>query len=231
MIIMSNYAKQNFVSGQVLKAEHLNHMEDGIGQISEDLFDVTYIDTFTWDGTIGNRFHYTTRNSIITGGVKLGTLDITWVKISDYCPDINIFKNNPSSYTVYEEGAEPIVRNFNANQNLKEKDGYYEPIGGNAMVVHSPNVQAIDNSSGEDVQITLETGLYYCIQITTITMGTTEVTTQYTSELRSTVPIVTVKTIKEELVPVNDNYALKSDINELSEKIEALRNLISTATT
>ena len=33
---MSNYEKQNFVSGQILKAEHLNHMEDGIGQLSED---------------------------------------------------------------------------------------------------------------------------------------------------------------------------------------------------
>ena len=32
---MSNYEKQNFISGQILKAEHLNHMEDGIGQLSE----------------------------------------------------------------------------------------------------------------------------------------------------------------------------------------------------
>jgi lysophospholipase L1-like esterase len=34
---MSNYEKQNFVSGQILKAEHLNHMEDGIGQLSEEI--------------------------------------------------------------------------------------------------------------------------------------------------------------------------------------------------
>lgn len=33
---MSNYEKQNFVSGQILEAEHLNHMEDGIGQLSEE---------------------------------------------------------------------------------------------------------------------------------------------------------------------------------------------------
>lgn len=33
---MSNYEKQNFVSGQVLKAEHLNHMEDRLVQLSED---------------------------------------------------------------------------------------------------------------------------------------------------------------------------------------------------
>lgn len=39
-----SYTKQNFVSGQILKAEHLNHMEDGIEtndaaitQLSEDL--------------------------------------------------------------------------------------------------------------------------------------------------------------------------------------------------
>lgn len=33
---MSEYVKQNFESGQILKAEHLNHMEDGIGQLSEE---------------------------------------------------------------------------------------------------------------------------------------------------------------------------------------------------
>ena len=32
-----SYEKQNFQSGQILKAEHLNHMEDGIEQISEDI--------------------------------------------------------------------------------------------------------------------------------------------------------------------------------------------------
>ena len=33
---MSEYIKQNFVSGQILKAEHLNHMEDGISVLSEE---------------------------------------------------------------------------------------------------------------------------------------------------------------------------------------------------
>ena len=32
---MSSYEKQNFVRGQILKAEQLNHMEDGIEQLSE----------------------------------------------------------------------------------------------------------------------------------------------------------------------------------------------------
>lgn len=32
---MSSYEKQNFVSGQILKAEHLNHIEDGIGQLDQ----------------------------------------------------------------------------------------------------------------------------------------------------------------------------------------------------
>lgn len=31
---MSNYVKQNFVSGQVLKAEHMNYIEAGIEQLS-----------------------------------------------------------------------------------------------------------------------------------------------------------------------------------------------------
>ena len=34
---MSDYVKQNFTSGQILKAEHLNHMEDGIEQLSEGM--------------------------------------------------------------------------------------------------------------------------------------------------------------------------------------------------
>lgn len=34
---MSNYEKQNFQSGQILKASELNHMEDGIYQLSEEV--------------------------------------------------------------------------------------------------------------------------------------------------------------------------------------------------
>lgn len=37
---MSNYEKQNFVSGQILKADHLNHMEDGISTLSEEIDDL-----------------------------------------------------------------------------------------------------------------------------------------------------------------------------------------------
>ena len=33
---MSNYEKQNFVSGQILKADHLNHMENQIEFLSDD---------------------------------------------------------------------------------------------------------------------------------------------------------------------------------------------------
>lgn len=31
------YTKQNFISGQTLKAEHMNHIENGISQLSEDI--------------------------------------------------------------------------------------------------------------------------------------------------------------------------------------------------
>lgn len=31
---MSNYIKQNFSSGQILKTDHLNHIEDGIETVS-----------------------------------------------------------------------------------------------------------------------------------------------------------------------------------------------------
>lgn len=44
---MSEYNKQNFVSGQVLKAEHLNNMEDGIVALSEEIADVDYGISFT----------------------------------------------------------------------------------------------------------------------------------------------------------------------------------------
>ena len=42
---MSNYEKQNFVSGQILKAEHLNNIEDGfdaeIDRLSEEMSDIS----------------------------------------------------------------------------------------------------------------------------------------------------------------------------------------------
>ena len=31
------YTKQNFISGQKLKAEHMNHIENGISQLSDDI--------------------------------------------------------------------------------------------------------------------------------------------------------------------------------------------------
>ena len=50
---MSNYEKQNFVSGQILKAEHLNHMEDGIGQLSEEKLSIPTTDSKPDHGTAG----------------------------------------------------------------------------------------------------------------------------------------------------------------------------------
>lgn len=41
---MSNYEKQNFVSGQILKVEHLNHMEDEISNLSEEISKLTKCD-------------------------------------------------------------------------------------------------------------------------------------------------------------------------------------------
>lgn len=35
MIYLSEYIKQNFTKGQTLKADHLNHMEDGIASVAE----------------------------------------------------------------------------------------------------------------------------------------------------------------------------------------------------
>ena len=53
------YEKQNFENGQVLKAEHLNHIEDGIvNQSYNDLkdkpFGEFYGDTLTWEIDFGN---------------------------------------------------------------------------------------------------------------------------------------------------------------------------------
>lgn len=47
------YTKQNFEDGQVLNAEHLNHMEQGIEQLSGEIADLIVKqggDTLTWDG-------------------------------------------------------------------------------------------------------------------------------------------------------------------------------------
>ena len=43
------YTKQNFADGQVLNAEHLNHMEDGIEGVSKIVLREEG-DTLTWDG-------------------------------------------------------------------------------------------------------------------------------------------------------------------------------------
>ena len=32
-----SYTKQNFVKGQTLKADHMNHIEDGISTLSEEI--------------------------------------------------------------------------------------------------------------------------------------------------------------------------------------------------
>lgn len=34
---MSSYTKQTFVDGQILRAEHMNHIEDGIASLTNDL--------------------------------------------------------------------------------------------------------------------------------------------------------------------------------------------------
>lgn len=48
------YTKQNFEDGQVLKAEHLNNMEQGIERVSKMVVEQAS-DTLTWDGNTDGR--------------------------------------------------------------------------------------------------------------------------------------------------------------------------------
>ena len=77
------YIRQNFTSGQTLKADHLNHMEEGIANAGgvtswNDLEDKPFgekvLFDITWDGVIGDRDWADA--SIIQEGVKA-------IKVSD----------------------------------------------------------------------------------------------------------------------------------------------------
>lgn len=79
-----SYTKQNFENGQVLTAEHLNNMEDGIKAVSEEIADLIVTDgtpdTLTFDGN--------------TDG--LASVDGVWFKVSDAVPTYADFVNGVS---------------------------------------------------------------------------------------------------------------------------------------
>lgn len=63
---MNEYIKQNFTSGQILKAGHLNYMEEGIEQLSEEIKNLKNNETNGGDTTL----RPATRDTL--GGVMIG---------------------------------------------------------------------------------------------------------------------------------------------------------------
>ena len=47
------YEKQNFVKGQLLKADHLNHIEDGVTALSEEKMNLPQENGAPNHGTVG----------------------------------------------------------------------------------------------------------------------------------------------------------------------------------
>lgn len=68
------YTKQNFEDGQILKAEHLNKMEEGIEDVSKIVLREKS-DTLTWDGNTEGRSVFETAYKV--SDVVLAPLDFT----------------------------------------------------------------------------------------------------------------------------------------------------------
>lgn len=221
-----SYTKQNFVKGQTLKADHLNNIEDGIvnleneisdlnessdagvaelatvvdakfSKLDKEIFDIYYADTLSWDGSTEDRATYTNTYALATGGMTLGNISTTYVKVSDFIPDIDTFKLNPYSNMQYEVGKDPVLKEYTAGKLVVEHEGYYTIAGENIMIVHSSNAEFNDDVQGT---VILEPGLYYSIVVTTMTLGGTSVTEIRSSELKAFTEIFPVKVIKDKLI-------------------------------
>jgi hypothetical protein len=99
-----SYEKQNFVDGQILTADNLNHIEDGIEKLNQELYhDARVINNLEviWDGQINDQE--------VTEEYVINNIQYTFVKIADFeiddakmCNadmkiDINVFGNHTDS--------------------------------------------------------------------------------------------------------------------------------------
>lgn len=119
---MSEYIKQNFESGQILKAEHLNHMEDGITALSDKVSNLNggNPDWSQNDETapdyIKGRTHWTEIgeglsefNGDLTGKETLPLDEYAmYVKISDKTPTPEELIGSAFKYTVMLEEVGPL---------------------------------------------------------------------------------------------------------------------------
>ena len=87
-----SYNKLGFTSGQTLKAEHLNHMEDGIANVSwNDLTDKPFYESVSYGDTLS-----TNREALsdaLSGGDAVTDSVGNSVKVSDAIPTLNDLVN------------------------------------------------------------------------------------------------------------------------------------------
>lgn len=130
-----------------------------------------HLEVITWDGVIGNKPSTTHSWNMKSGSMVIGTMEMSYVKVSDFTPDVNLFKMYGYSYTQIDlDGGEPTVLEFKPGVGVHERDGFYNLADGWIRVVQRAG--SIDTEDGGDY-VFPETGLYYCKQITNLTITNT----------------------------------------------------------
>lgn len=167
-----------------------DHVEIMDAKLDKELYDTSYVDTLSWDGSTTGRTTYTNSYDLQSGGMVLGNVSTTYVKVSDFIPDVDTFKLNPYSNMQYETGKDPVSKEYKAGSLVVERAGYYTIAGENIMIVHSSNAEFEDAVRGT---VILEPGIYYSIVTTTMTIAGNTVTETRSSELKAATEIFPVK--------------------------------------
>ena len=208
-----------------MTAAQLNHTESGISSLdnatdARNLFNIVYTDTLSWDGSTNNRSYFTQRNSV----PGLGMLDLVYVKISDYVPDIEIFKTNSYSF-INKDQQESKTQSYAAGEGLREDyENHYYVGHPNIVVVYSP-CEFYDSIKKENV--TMETGIYCSKQIFTSTDGSimeeTYITDFKVSNHNFPMPI-----IRQDLISA-DHFILTDTVTGLKYKLQVTNGTLAVA--
>lgn len=89
------YTKQNFEDGQILKAEHLNNMEQGIEDVSKIVLREKS-DTLTWDGNTEGKLSVTVLDDL--EDIEMPA-KVMMIKISDIVPTEEDLANGATTTT------------------------------------------------------------------------------------------------------------------------------------
>lgn len=164
------YTKLGFVSGQKLKADHLNHMEDGIAALAQsaggvsswnDLTDKPFGVTIaegliSWDGNIDNGYDVYMNNLYVKKiADKFLTEDDLLGATITYIANVDLDYGNP---TEDETTFSYTITNDNMMKQELENDGSIIGVfvGGN-----TPAIWTINGDASSELGVPLSTGTYF----------------------------------------------------------------------